>query len=820
MTFSLGGYLTAQIEHVNQLQGLAWLPWLFWLWDEAQHNRRYLLVFTLALAMQILAGHTQTAFITGVGLGLWVLWHSLTIWSRTRGDAQWFSLHSVRALPVVPMGLLAGTSIIALGCTAAQLLPAAELAGLSNRSGGLPFLDAVSFSLRPQLIGRAMLPQYGNTSLLTEFVAYISISGVLLAMTGAWLNRHNPKVLGLIILAGAGVFLALGAYNPAYWLLVKVVPGFNLFRAPARWLILWAFSAPILAGIGLDSLSASLTTRWRQFACGAAAILLLIALTPLAVLGSDAVIAATNPALPEVIIWFATLLLATGILVVLKHDTNRAAALAPSAMSALVAIELFLASQILPFNHLTIPSAWSNQRPAISTLLAEQQGEIVPARFLSLSDTRFDPGDLAEIKAAYGPHLSPDALYDYIVATKQKEILTPDLPMAWRIPSMDGFDGGILPTHDYTRFTALFLPDNKIAIDGRLREFLHTVPDQHWLNLAGVRYVITDKVYDLWIDGVYYDLQFPARAENTTATETITFDAAYQFDATAVGLVGHLEGAADILDGTIIGWITASHITGELIRIPLVVGQDFAEGHGSIIHTIPDSVGAFTLDDPALMEYHTIASWDTPQAVSRIQITLDGRSAAALVIRGATLIDERSGAFVPLTLPDMLLIQSGDVKIYELSQNRARAAIACQPVLVDTEEAMWAQLAAEVAVILTTVEDEAPTCDLENPGSLQITAYSAEHIEISADVSGTGSYLILSDAWYPGWRVSIDGEESEILRANGLFRAVALPSGDHEIVFTYRSRTFETGLVVSSLTFIGVIVAFVAMRRQDQESSH
>lgn len=27
--FALGGYLTAQVEHVNQLQGLAWLPWLF-----------------------------------------------------------------------------------------------------------------------------------------------------------------------------------------------------------------------------------------------------------------------------------------------------------------------------------------------------------------------------------------------------------------------------------------------------------------------------------------------------------------------------------------------------------------------------------------------------------------------------------------------------------------------------------------------------------------------------------------------------------------------------------------------------------------------
>jgi hypothetical protein len=28
--FALGGYLTAQVEHINQLQGLAWMPWFLW----------------------------------------------------------------------------------------------------------------------------------------------------------------------------------------------------------------------------------------------------------------------------------------------------------------------------------------------------------------------------------------------------------------------------------------------------------------------------------------------------------------------------------------------------------------------------------------------------------------------------------------------------------------------------------------------------------------------------------------------------------------------------------------------------------------------
>ena len=49
-----------------------------------------------------------------------------------------------------------------------------------------------------------------------------------------------------------GLFLAFGAYNPVYYLLYKLVPGFDLFRAPARWLLLYAFGAAILAALTPD----------------------------------------------------------------------------------------------------------------------------------------------------------------------------------------------------------------------------------------------------------------------------------------------------------------------------------------------------------------------------------------------------------------------------------------------------------------------------------------------------------------------------------------------------------------------------------------
>src|SRR6185436_4043072 len=37
------------------------------------------------------------------------------------------------------------------------------------------------------------------------------------------------------------------------------------------------------------------------------------------------------------------------------------------------------------------------------------------------------------------------------------------------------------------------------------------------------------------------------------------------------------------------------------------------------------------------------------------------------------------------------------------------------------------------------------------------------------------SYLVLSDAWYPGWVATVDDAEVPIERANILFRAVRVP---------------------------------------------
>jgi uncharacterized membrane protein YfhO len=51
--------------------------------------------------------------------------------------------------------------------------------------------------------------------------------------------------------------------------------------------------------------------------------------------------------------------------------------------------------------------------------------------------------------------------------------------------------------------------------------------------------------------------------------------------------------------------------------------------------------------------------------------------------------------------------------------------------------------------------------------------------------SPSGAMLVLNDVWHPWWRATIDGNATEIFRANAIFRAVQVPPGKSTVRFTF-----------------------------------
>ncbi len=98
----------------------------------------------------------------------------------------------------------------------------------------------------------------------------------------------------------------------------------------------------------------------------------------------------------------------------------------------------------------------------------------------------------------------------------------------------------------------------------------------------------------------------------------------------------------------------------------------------------------------------------------------------------------------------------------------------------------------------------------ENDGSVGITRYQNEFIRMEASLDSP-KLLVLADAYYPsGWIATIDGEPTEILRADGVLRAVAVPAGDHTIEFRFKPSWFYAGLTVSLLTILALLALLVS----------
>lgn len=820
--FALGGYLTAQVEHINQLQGLAWMPWFLWVAAtvfRSKTGNRWVLVgrgvvgFALLFSLQLLAGHTQTSFITGVMLIVWGAAHWLEKWLlRDSPHGLGLSFQWRRFYRRLPLVLLMGGGVAIL-LTAVQLLPTFELIQQSSRQSGLSPNEVLSFSLHPLLLNRALLPAYGQ-SLFSEYVAILPLTALLLAFLAAWQWRQWRGVVPAIVLVLLGLFLALGIFNPLNWLLARL-PGFNLFRVPARWLAVYALGVALLAGLGWQMVLDRWLVRqrdWRSmplrakenlwhlerpFRFGIWLLVGLIAWNALAQFVS--IFVPTGPEAPfeaagigTLLLWLLELALLFGLILgqrLVYAPQNRFRFKlemrqpgSPWLLLPLLAIALFWATRTHPYNNLTTPEAYFDLRPPLARLIAENPCRETavcaqpPDRFLSLSDIFFDVGDQAEIDTIYSDQLSLAAQYDYTIAMKQKEIIAPNLPLSFDLAAVDGFDGGILPLNSYSEFVQLVLPPGTQTTDGRLREHLTAVPPAPWLDFTNSRYIITDKVGDVWQEvgfsiTAFFDLEFPT---TLGAGESLEIVYTPVFTATALAFVAEGE----------LGWVEVETQAGDRWEIP-----GFAAGSGVVRAGWPVSATMRQI---------------TQQAVPT-RLILHGPEQGTWQIYGVTLINEADGTFQPLVLGNYRLIHSGDVKIYENLDVLPRAFLLPNWTWQPDQTAVLQTMqqpnfdVRETAVLLGSGENH--TGELDPNASATITHYKPERVTVQSR-SSQPQLLLLSDANYPGWQVTVDGSSAELLQADGLFRGVLVPAGTHEVVFQFMPQSFRLGFMITAVGLI------------------
>lgn len=77
-----------------------------------------------------------------------------------------------------------------------------------------------------------------------------------------------------------------------------------------------------------------------------------------------------------------------------------------------------------------------------------------------------------------------------------------------------------------------------------------------------------------------------------------------------------------------------------------------------------------------------------------------------------------------------------------------------------------------------------------------------------------GGWLVLSDIWYPGWGVEVDGVPAPVFPADGAFRAVWLPPGANSVAWIYRSTVVQAGAWISVASLLGGVGGWWIARRR------
>jgi hypothetical protein len=107
----------------------------------------------------------------------------------------------------------------------------------------------------------------------------------------------------------------------------------------------------------------------------------------------------------------------------------------------------------------------------------------------------------------------------------------------------------------------------------------------------------------------------------------------------------------------------------------------------------------------------------------------------------------------------------------------------------------------------------------DSTAKIVLTSYDPTELKYKSHATHAG-LAVFSEVYYPeGWVATIDGKEAQIGRVNYILRALQVPAGDHEIIFTYKPKSIvmtET-IAYSSLAILllAIVGYFIFGRKKE-----
>ncbi len=309
IAFAFSGFLLAHRAHLTIQHAAAWTPWVLWRLQRLTHGFSAARLTTAALlaALQCHAGHVQIAALTALGsLAYLVAWRGRALPALRAWLAAWLACGGLYAVQLLPSWYYLQE------CTRASRAFWMFVENSWNPLSLVSLLFPMFFGQRtPNFFAQA----YWGPSHQCEQFAYPGLVVLILALAtlrGAW--RADPLRRAAVALLLLGGLTALGQFGPVAPLLY-CIPGANIFRVPARAVLLVNLALPLLAASALNDLGPRLSPQrarlraallgltrraWIWLAVAAGMLLSVLAFAPL--FDGAALRAAFQPTNPAIVI--------------------------------------------------------------------------------------------------------------------------------------------------------------------------------------------------------------------------------------------------------------------------------------------------------------------------------------------------------------------------------------------------------------------------------------------------------------------------------------------------------------------------------------
>jgi len=779
--FMSSGAMVAHTQHLAQISAMAWYPPIF-LFARRGLLKKHFASFVLAGALfgiQVLAGHWQHSVYLGFFLFLYFAYEACFGAERSRLWPRW----------ILGLAVIAG---IGAALAMVQIVPTQELGSLSVRSQ-LTYGDVTDGNER-QVLWTLFLPNFlGGLNGAPRWYPvdvsmtylFLTVPGCLLALLGIaeMVRRRNYFWLGMFLLLTE---LSFGA-NGYLGSLIYHTPLLNMFRNPARYFDPVNFGLCLMAAIGTESLFSRNLWRPIQRALPTALLLLLVIASGVGLLSR---LDAKIPGWYHLLAVLALLaVLVTGWL---RGKLNRPAA--EWAVFLLLVIQLCQYNMNQPFN-----------------LSAEN-----PRIYMSY--------DYAVGRKESLQFLRSDESGDYRVAAIAEYPWSGNGSNIWRIPGVYGWNPLMLPGYgeyirSFTQTSAYALPYG--GPDHRLESPL--------LDLLGVKYLLVTesveqeqrlaesaKFDEVFNDNGWWKIhrnpEFLSRAWFYThayvlpdRAQALALMNSRWFQARKALLFAIQDLPPD-----------APGLAMRLATVALLPEQITAASGGAL------------RPDPACAEQRSFwGDWNGTGAWIRFpapNLPQPGRysllieyaaaySAPATVITNVTQGNVQSTAD-PVVLPRTTQWACSESRIAELGEFELSAAETQITLILQQDPPLNVY---RLWLIRLPEEAASASSEMELPLTPDFSFHDFRVTEnryaFRAELAQDG-FVLVNEIFYPGWEATVNGQPAEILRADHIFRALALPAGSHRIGMRFRPRHFWLGAAVSLLTLAGLLRYFIRHQRK------